>query len=154
MADTLTVNLKLRLPRLGKKPWKSDWDFNFTKIDQLLGGLVIDGSTCAVCAQTIHSTALDPYIISITGDLGSVTIPAGETREYRVNHSSLATFRLPSDPIFTAPTNVNVVILAERNALTAFEYGAVFHVRIENRSDTDVSGTLLTWMRRGIVITP
>lgn len=153
MADTLTTNLKLRLPRLGKKPWKSDWDFNFTKVDQIVGGLTIDGSVCAVCAETIHGTALVPYIQMITGDLSGISpILPGETREFRVDHTTQMVFDLPSSPIFDPPADVNVIVLADRGVLTATEYGGVFYVRVENRSSSSVSGTALSWMRKGLKI--
>jgi hypothetical protein len=151
MADTFTANLKLHLPQLGKKPWKSDWDFNFTKLDQIIGGLTIDGSVCAKCAETIHGDALVPFIQSATGDLsGASAIPAGETHEVRIDHSSDIVFDFPLEPIFTAPGNVNCVLLADRNALDATEYGGVFVIRVENHSDSTVNAGDVSWLRKGL----
>ena len=154
MADTFTANLKLHLPQLGKKPWKSDWDFNFTKIDQLLGGLTIDGSVCAKCAETIDGTALVPFIESATGDLtGIAAIPDGETHEIRVDHSADVVFDFPLEPTFTVPGGCNLVLLYERNALDATEYGGVFVVRIENHSGGVVNGGDISWLRKGLKLT-
>lgn len=151
MADTFTTNLKLRLPQLGKKPWKSDWDFNFTKLDQIIGGLTVDGSVCAKCAETIDGTAIIPFIQSVTGDLtGMTSIPAGETNEVRIDHTADIIFDFPLEAIFTAPGNVNCVLLADRNALDASEYGGVFSVRVENHSGSTVNGSDVSWLRKGL----
>lgn len=150
MADTFTALLKFRLPQLGKKPWKSDWDFNWTKIDQLLGGLTVDGSVCAKCAETIDGGALVPLIETITGDLtGIAAIPDGETHEIRIDHTSDMIFDFPMDPIFTVPTGCNLLLLAERNALSSTELGGIFVVRIENHSGSTVNGGDISWLRKG-----
>jgi hypothetical protein len=151
MADTFTVNYKLRLPQLGKKPWKSDWDNNFTKIDQLLGGLIIDGSVCAKCATSIDPTAISAFIESTTGDLtGAASIPAGETAEIRIDHSADIVFDFPLDPIFLAPVGVNCILVGDRTvALNASEYGGVFVVRVENHTGSTLLVTSVTWLRKG-----
>lgn len=149
MADTFTTNLKLHLPQLGKKPWKSDWDFNFTKLDQVIGGLTVDGSVHAKVADSIPGSALVPFIQSVTGDLTGATIDAGETREYRVDHTADIIFDFPLEPIFTAPGGVNLTLLQERNALDATEYGGIFKVRVENSTDTPVLGSDIVWLRKG-----
>jgi hypothetical protein len=149
--DTFTTNLKLHLPQLGKKPWKSDWDFNFTKMDQIIGGLTIDGSVHAKIADTILGSAITPFIQSVTGDLtGSSAIPAGETHEIRIDHSGDIVFDFPLEPIFTAPGDVNCVCIGDRNALNATEYGGVFVVRIENHSLATVNVGDVSWLRKGL----
>lgn len=154
MANQVTINLGLKLPQLGKKPWKSDWDFNWTLIDQILGGLTIDGSVVAKVAETIQGSALTPFITTVSGDLSGVTsVAAGESSEYRVDHTSDVIFDIPLAPIFTVPsTDINVVLLGERQALNASEYGGVFVVRIENHSDAVVAGADISWMRKGFKI--
>lgn len=154
MADTFTTHLNLRLPQLGKKPWKSDWDFNFNLIDQILGGLTVDGSVCAKCADSISGAALTPLIQSVTGDLsGAPAIPAGETHEIRVDHTGDIIFDIPLEPIFTAPTNVNCSLMRERSALTTAEHGGVFVVSIANRSGAQVTTDSISWLRRGLKLT-
>lgn len=154
MANTVTANLKLKLPQLGKKPWKSDWDFNFTLLDQLIGGLTVDGSVHAKIADSIPGSALAPFIQVITGDLTSIpTIPAGETKEIRVDHTADKIFEVPCDPIFTTPSvDINTLVLGDRSGLTSSEYGGVFVVRVENHSESDISGSDITWMRKGFKI--
>lgn len=151
MADTFTTNLKLHLPQLGKKPWKTDWDFNFTKLDQIIGGLTVDGSVHAKVADSIPGTALAPFIQSATGDLSGISdIGAGETHEIRIDHSTDIVFDFPLAPIFVAPTDVNCLAIYERTTLNATEYGGVFVVRIENHSALPVAGTDVTWLRKGL----
>lgn len=153
MADTFTTNLKLHLPQLGKKPWKSDWDFNFTKLDQVIGGLTVDGSVHAKIADSIPGSALVPFIQSVTGDLdGMSTLAAGETTEVRVDHTSDIIFDFPLEPIFTAPGGVNIFVLCERNALSAAEYGGVFKIRVENHTDSPLLGTDVSWLRKGLAL--
>lgn len=151
MADTFTINLNLRLPQLGKKPWKADWDFNFTRIDQILGGLTIDGSVPAKVAETVLGGALTPFIDSVSGTLsGAASIPDGDTHEIRVDHSADLVFDLPIEPIVTAPGGVNCVLLAERNTLNATEAGGVFVLRVENHSGSTVAGADIAWLRKGL----
>jgi hypothetical protein len=151
MADTFTANYKLHLPQLGKKPWKSDWDFNFTKIDQLLGGLIIDGSVCAKCADAIDGGAISAFIETTDGSLaGAGDIPAGETHEIRIDHSGDKVFDFPLDPIFTVPGDVNCILIGDRNALDATEYGGVFVVRVENHSGDTVAVADIAWLRKGL----
>jgi len=149
MADTVTVNLKLKLPRLGKKPWKREWDFNFTLLDQKVGG-ILDGSIAAKRAETIDPTALVPYIQSVSGTLSGVIVPSEEVREVRMDHSSTMVFDLPLNPIFVVPINVNIVLLGDRASLSASEYGGIFIVRIENHSNSSVDGATINWTRKGI----
>lgn len=154
MADTFTTHLNLHLPQLGKKPWKSDWDFNFNTLDQILGGLTVDGSVCAKCAESIQGTAISAFIQSVTGDLaGAPAIPPGETHEIRVDHSADIIFEVPLEPIVTAPGNVNCSLMRERNALTTAEHGGVFIIRVENRSGSGVNGDDISWLRRGLKLT-
>lgn len=153
MADTTTINYKLKLPQLGKKPWKTDWDFNFTKVDQLLGGLIIDGSVHAKVADSIDGSSLEPFIQSTTGTLaGASDIPAGETHEIRIDHSGDMVFDLPLTPIFTVPDDVNCLLIADRSALDANEYGGVFVVRVENHSGSTVAAGDIAWLRKGLKI--
>lgn len=152
MANTVTANMKFKLPQLGKKPWKSDWDTNWTIADQVLGGLTVDGSVHAKIADAIPGSALTPFIQTVSGDLSAAApIPAGETHEMRVDHSADLIFDIPSDPIFLVPsTDVNVVLLGERQALSDTETGGVFTVRIENHSDSTVNGSDISWQRKGL----
>jgi len=150
-----TVNLHLKLPPLGKKPWKSDWDTNFTILDQQVGGLTVDGSVPAKVAETILGSALTPFVQSVSGDLATAAvIPAGESHEIRVDHTLDVVFDIPLSPIFTTPsTDVNVVLLGDRYALNNDEYGGVFLVRVENHATTDLNGADVSWIRKGLKFT-
>ena len=161
MADTFTTLLHLVLPRLGKKPWHNDWYFNFRTIDQILGGMWNGDlvNPCAKCADAVNGGAITPFIQSVEGDLsGAASIPAGETHEIRVDHSTGIdgkVFDVPLEPIISVPNqNVNAVLLADRAVgLDATEYGGVFVIRIENHSDSTVNGADITWKRKGLVLT-
>lgn len=155
MAGTVTVNLHLKLPQLGKKPWKSDWDFNFTLLDQIVGGLTVDGSVPAKVAETILGSALTPFVQSVSGDLaGAAPIPAGEAREIRIDHTGDIVFDIPLEPIFTVPsTDINIVLLGDRWVLNNDEYGGVFVVRVENHSTSVLNGINVSWLRKGLKFT-
>lgn len=150
MADTPTPKRGYLRPKLGTRPWKNHWDFNWTKADSEIGGL-IDGSVPAGRALTVVGTWYSPHIVEITGnlDIGGL-IPDGTFQDIRIDHTGSAIFDLPCEPIvFVNIGGVHAVLLAERQSLLSDEYGGVFSVRIENNSGGDIDPSLLTWSRKG-----
>lgn len=149
MPDTPTPKRGYLRPKLGKKPWKKEWDFNWGKADDDVGGL-LDGTKPAGKALSIDPTALIAAIIEITGDLGASTFLDATSIDTEVDHTGTLTYALPAEPIFLAPGGVKIIPLSDRTALTTADYGGKFRVRVENNSGGAVNGTSITWKRRGI----
>lgn len=152
MADPTTPNRGLRLPALGKKPWKSDWDFNFEQLDGDIGD-ILRGTLTVGEAASIQPGALTPFITSVSGDLGAISVPDGEIQEFSVDHSVQVRFDIPAEPIFIVPAGVTIVLLGNRSGLTFDAYGGTFQVRVENFSGSSLSGASVNWQRKGWKIT-
>jgi len=151
MPDTPTPKIGLLRPKLGKTPWKKEWDFNMGLLDTDVGGL-LDGSVPAGKALTIDPTALIPIVVEISGNLGSTTFPDQTTTSIIIDHSSTVSYILPAEPIFTAPVNVTIQSVGNRNGLTPTDYGGRFQVNVTNTSGAPVTGTSIQWKRRGIKV--
>jgi len=149
MPNTPTPKRGLLRPPLGKKPWKSDWDFNFLKLDNDVGGM-IDG-TIAVGNSTRFGNKLPAdYIQSTTGDLSGIDFLDNQIRIVKVDHSASIVFDLPSEPIFVMPTSgIRAVMQGERDSSSDTNYGGTFYVGIENSTGSTISGVLITWKRKG-----
>lgn len=150
MADTPTPKRGYLRPKLGTRPWKNHWDFNWTKADAEVGGL-LDGSVPAGTALNVSGTWYAPHIAETSGnlDIGS-TINDGDFQDIRVDHKAAMTFDLPCAPIILINIpGVHAVLLGERQTLLNDELGGVFVVRIENNSGGVVDPATFTWSRKG-----
>lgn len=150
MPDTPTPKLGLLRPRLGKKPWKKEWDFNMALLDTQLGGL-LDGSVPAHTALGVDPTGITSNVVEIVGDCGIASVGDASSLDIDVDHSSTMIFSMPSDPIFTSIAGVEVFPLLGRAGLTGTDYGGKFRVRVENNSGGTITGSQLTWRRRGFI---
>lgn len=152
MPDTPTPNIGLKRPRLGSKPWKSDVDFNWGKIDSEIGGLKT-GTVTAGVARNIEGAALTPFIDELTGTLSGTTIAGQSNVTISVDHSSVLIFDLPAVPIFAPPAGVQCLPVQTRlSSLNNVEYGGKFAVRVENSGISSVNGVNITWRRKGIKV--
>lgn len=149
MADTPTAKLGLFRPKLGKKPWKREWDFNMALLDDRVGG-ILDGTHTVGRAAALEPTGLIEAIIEITGSLSPTSFPNATSTDVEIDHTSTAVFALPAQPIFLATGGVKIIPLADRTALSTNDYGGKFRVRVENNSGGTVAGSAITWARRGI----
>lgn len=149
MPDSPTPKRGLLRPRLGKKPWKTDWDFNFLKLDTDVGGL-IDGTIPAGRALRVFGSAVSAFIYVATGDLGAASIPAGEVQEIFVDHTASVIFDLPAAPAFSPIADVHFVLLGELVSTNDTNYGGTFIVRVENYSASTVLGVSILWRRKGL----
>lgn len=149
MADTPTSKLGLFRPRLGKKPWKREWDFNFSLLDDRVGG-ILDGTYTVGKAAAIEPTALIAAIVEITGNLSPNSFPNAVSTDIEVDHTSSAVFAMPASPIFLVTGGVKIIQLLDRTTLGTNDYGGKFRIRVENNSGGTVAGSTITWARRGI----
>lgn len=150
MPDTPTPKRGFLRPKLGKRPWKSEWDTNWLKADNDIGGL-IDGSIPAGAASEVTGTWYVAHILQLSGtlDIGGL-IDDGVHQDIRVDHISAGVFDLPGEPIFTITTpSVHAVLLYERSLVSVNERGGVFVVRIENNSGSSFDPSTVTWSRKG-----
>lgn len=147
-----TPNRGYELPVLGKKPWKTDWDTNFTKVDSDVGGLV-SGTTPAGKANTIAGAALSTFVQTISGTLTSNTVPDGTTLDLVVDHSGTKIFDVPCSPIFiNVPSNVTVYITGTRTGSTSADLGGKFSIQVANNSGSSINTSVISWYRKGIKI--
>lgn len=137
-------------PRLGTRPWKNEWDYNFTKLDSDVGGL-LDGTLNAKNAENVVGIWYAAHTTQVSGDLNTGGLIAdGTSQDIRVDHSADVIFDLPCEPIVEITLGgVHATLLADRQNLTNGEYGGGFVVRVENTSGADIDPAFLTWTRKG-----
>lgn len=151
MADTPTPKRGLLRPPLGKKPWKEDWDYNFLKLDNDVGGIV-DGSIAIGNATRFANKLPSEYVGSITGTFTGVSFFDNQIRVVKVDHSGDVIFDVPSDPVFVVSSGIRVIPEGNRDGTTDIDYGGIFFVRVENSSGSTVDGSTIAWKRKGFKV--
>lgn len=148
MPDTPTPKLGLLRPKLGKKPWKKEWDFNMGLLDNKVGGL-IDGTVSAGNALSVQGAAIVSFLRETTGTVTG-TFNDGTTTDVTVDHSATIIFDLSTQPVFTTIAGVAFILLANRPSTANIDEGGKFTVRIVNTSGGPVLGSSMSWRRKGL----
>ena len=148
MPDTPTPKLGLLRPPLGKKPWKEDWDFNFLKLDNIVGGLV-DGTVQAGDTILIGGKTPAQLVQTVSGTLAGIDVLDNTVRQVEIDHSTDVVFDSPSAPRLVVPSGVRSVVVGDSESLSSTAYGGTFRISIENSSGATVSGVNITWRRSG-----
>lgn len=150
MPDTPTPKRGYLRPKLGKKPWKKEWDFNFGKLDSDVGGL-IDGTVSAGNALSIQGAALAAFFQETTGTL-SGSFSDGTTTIVEIDHSATIIFDIPTEPVFTNISGVTFILVGNRATTGNSDYGGKFRVQVTNNSGSPLDGTTVTWRRKGLKV--